>query len=78
MLGRREQVLDQALDLEELEEIVGRAVERAASRLRGRSPLELAAEVHQVYAWLEKATGDKQLAVELTRIVYCEAGGRGR
>ena len=76
MLGRREQVLDQALDPEELEEIVGRAVERATARLRGRSPLELAAEVHQVYTWLEKVSGDKQVAIQLTRIVF-EVAGRG-
>ena len=36
----------------------------------------MAAEVHQVYTWLERVTGDKQLAVELTRIVY-EVAGRG-
>ena len=41
-----------------------------------RSPLELAAEAHQVYTWLERVTGDKQLAVELTRIVY-EVAVRG-
>ncbi|ALL01944.1 hypothetical protein Pyrde_1901 [Pyrodictium delaneyi] len=59
-------------DLEELEEIVASAAEKAvekAIRRRGDT-LAYAQRVLQVYQFFESNVGDKQVALELTRIVF--------
>ena len=73
-LLRKNEVVEDGIDPEELEEIVGKAVEQAVGKLveTGKKHLDRANQVLQVYKLIESQIGDKSIAVELTKIVFCE------